>query len=65
MRERVEELERIQNVNKHASTAKEENISIDGSTNDQENKGKASINSIYKQIDNNIIIVSTLSRANV
>ena len=54
MRERVEELERIRNGNKSANTAKEENTSIDGSINDQENKGKASINSIYKQIDKKI-----------
>ena len=40
MRERIEELERIRNGNKIASTAEEENISIDGSINDQENKGK-------------------------
>ena len=40
MRERIEELERIRNGNKIASTAEEENISIDGSLYDQENKGK-------------------------
>ena len=40
MRERIEELERIRNGNKSASTAKEENMSIDGSLHDQENKGK-------------------------
>ena len=44
MRERIEELERIRNGNKSASTAKEENMSIDGSLHDQENKGKASKN---------------------
>ena len=40
-RERIEELERIRNGKKSVSIAKEENISIDGSVNDQENKGKA------------------------
>ena len=44
MRERIEELERIRNGNKSASTAKEENMSIDGSVHDQENKGRASRN---------------------
>ena len=40
MRERIEELERIRNGNKSAITAKEQNISIDESVKDQENKGK-------------------------